>query len=631
MRGIDHLEDGLPRPPRRPCTADTVFRQPVGQGYLKVPFARCGDGIARHVSEVQDVSQGPFRCLDCEELLSLRQPARKRQHFAHRSDSLCTGETALHRYAKEILAARKTLTLPELVLRAEGVVEPVFTAGIYRFDEVRPELKLEAFQPDALVRMGGNELAVEFLVHHAVDDGKRSKVQLSGISMIEIDLSGVRPGQMSGPELDTMILHTAPRSWIFHRRAMAARSRLERKVAAKKAERGARLRGHIQRARRGKVPSGGGNDALEAVQRAGLEALLGIEVQCAHWFTVPDRLWQAHVLYAHIVKPSETYSAEAAGLRIRGEYPNDRDLASKLPRWLIRTDLSNYPAKLLEEAGFTRATYGSPHAAVSYYLAALVRMEQAVFWSSDEAAFFIRPELHGRLHRRVQLHLIVTRLLGAAAIGDPEATYASWARSFRIGDASPTELVEVGGEAYRDLISRLSMLRSMLSGYRPKVVDDLCGLPLGEVRQRNLDAIAADEAKKAAAEAKAAADRIAWIHAEAHRTLNGEAAAWLAQQADGTQLTFLDFAGSSAAALAHLEQQLRRDGHARQRRIEAERQVADLRRQLASAAKSAYSSDQLAELFLNAGHPKLNGARPIDHCRTPQDLSQIISLMPKRR
>src|SRR3546814_12003513 len=53
----------------------------------------------------------------------------------------------------------------------------VFAAGTYDFDAVLPEHKIGSFQPDALVRYQGFELAVEFLVHHAVAGEKRAKVR----------------------------------------------------------------------------------------------------------------------------------------------------------------------------------------------------------------------------------------------------------------------------------------------------------------------------------------------------------------------------------------------------------------------------------------------------------------------
>ncbi|NML06807.1 hypothetical protein [Sphingomonas sp. G-3-2-10] len=596
---------------------------------LKVPFARCGDKVARHVSAVTSVRQGPFHCLDCGEPLTLRQPIDKRRHFAHRPDSLCTGETALHRYAKELLAAAKTLTLPALVLEEERLRQTVFAAGTYAFDAVLPEHKIGTFQPDALVRYHGFELAVEFLVSHAVDGEKRSKVRDHDISMVEIDLSGLKAGQMDGDTLDAAILHTAPRTWIHHRKTAAARRRLDAAVAKEKAERGARLKGHILRRRRASVPDCWTAEAVAAVQRTGLEALIGIEVEGCHWFNVPAGDWQAEALFAFVIKPSEQYSPGAA-LKVKGAFPNERDLSSAVPDWMIRTDLAAYPVKRLAEAGFSKESYGSPHAAVWHYLAELTAMGQAVFWSREDQCFYVEPELQGLLHRRTELRWRVKKLLRAAEVDD-DAGYRQWAATYCSSDMTPSQLIEAGGDAYDDLLARIARLETMVSGYVPKVVDDLCGLPLEAIRHRNQEAIAAAEAEKAVALEKAASDRQRSIRLQAGQMLEGEAAAWLAQKVAGTETSFADFAGDSDDALLRLERQLAKDSDARRKRLAAEREASQLRGQLLEAAKRAYPTEQQAALFLNSGHPRLQGSRPIDRCHSQQDLSFILSLMPKKR
>ncbi|TGX49080.1 hypothetical protein E5A73_19735 [Sphingomonas gei] len=614
---------------RRPCAAGRMA-QPVGQTLLKVPFARCGDAIARHVSAVTDLTQGPFHCLDCSEVLTLRQPINKRRHFAHRPDSLCAGETALHRYAKELLAAAKTLTLPGLVLEAERVQQTVFAAGIYEFDAVLPEHKIGSFQPDALVLYQGFELAVEFLVYHAVDGEKRGKVRDHDISMVEIDLSGLKAGTMDGDALDAAILHTAPRQWIHHRKTAAAKRKLDAAVAKEKAERGARLKGHILRKRRASVPEDWKDEAMPAVRRTGLEALIGVEAEGGHWFTVPDRDWQAQALFEHVIKPSEQYSP-GAKLKVKGDYPSERDLSSKLPDWMIRTDLAAYPAKRLAEAGFSKESYGSPHAAVWHYLAALTMKGQAVFWGREDECFYVEPKLQDLLHRRVELRWRVKKLLGAAQVEDTEAAYRDWAKTYRSTGMSPLQLIEAGGDGYRELLSRVAQLETMASGYFPKVIDDLCGLPLEAIRRRNQEAITAAEAEKAAALEKAASERQRSIRLQAGQMLEGDGAAWLAQKVAGTETSFEDYAREGDEALLRLERQLAQESDVRRMRIAAENHAARLRGKLSDAARRAFPSEQLAELFLNSGHPRLQGGRPVEHCLSEQDLCFIVSLMPKKR
>lgn len=597
---------------------------------LKVPFARCGDGIARHVSAVTSFGPGPFHCLDCGQLLTLRRPVDKRRHFAHRPDSMCTGETALHRYAKELLASARTLTLPDLVLEEGRVRQIVFAAGTYSFDAVLPEHKIDTFQPDALVRYQGFELAVEFLVNHAVDGEKRAKVRRHDLSMVEIDLSGLKTRQMDGDALDAAILHTAPRTWIHHRKTAAAKRRLDAAVAIEKAERGARLRGHILRRSRAKVPEGWMGEAMAAVRRTGLELLIGVDVEGSHWFTVADSDWQAEALFASVIEPSEQYS-QGAKLKVKGEFPNQRDLSSTLPDWMIRTDLAAYPEKRLLEAGFTSESYGSPHAAVWNYLAALTVKGQAVFWSREDQCFYVEPQLQGLLHRRTEMQCRVKKLLRAAQVEDDETGYRQWATTYRSAYMSPLQLIETGGMAYRDLHARIAQLEKMVSGYMPSVVDDLCGLPLETIRRRNQETIAAAEAEKAAALEKAASERQRSIRLQAGQMLEGEAADWLAQEVAGTGNCFLDFARASDDALLLLERQLAKDSVARRERLAAERETSQLRCQLLEAAKRAYRTEQLAELFINSAHPRLQGSRPIDRCHSRRDLSFILSLMPKGR
>jgi len=151
------------------------------------------------------------------------------------------------------------------------------------------------------------------------------------------------------------------------------------------------------------------------------------------------------------------------------------------------------------------------------------------------------------------------------------------------------------------------------------------------IRRRNQEAIAAAEAEKAAALEKAASERHRSIRLQAGQMLEDEGAAWLAQKVAGTETSFENYAREGDEALVRLERQLARDSDTRRKRIKAEQHAAQLRGQLSDAAKRAFPSEQLAELFLNSGHPRLQGNRPIDSCHNQQDMSFIMSLMPKKR
>jgi len=618
-------------PIKRPCAADRFAAQAPGHGYLKVPFARCADGIARHVTAIAGLTIGPFHCLDCEERLSLRRPQNKRAHFAHRPDSLCTGETALHRYAKELLGLRKLLTLPALVLQEEGLAETVFKAGIYAFDKVVPEHNLDTFQPDAMVTHKGAELAVEFLVSHAVDAAKRAKVLERDLSMVEIDLSGVRAGQLSGDELDEAILHSAPRQWIHHRRKATAVKKLADQVAAKRADRGGCLKWHIEKRVRTAYPEDWEDEGTAVVTEAGLSHLIDIDTDCAHWFAVPRAIWQAQALADHVIGPSQLYSPGGRSIAVKGEWPNERSFVSKIPDWMIRTDLSDYPVKRLAEAGFDRTTFGSPHQAVWSYFAALHMRGEAVFWSREEQSFFIDPDLHGRLHRRVELHRKVARSLEAVRQPDPDISYSRWTASYIVDGITVAQLIEKGGDVYDALLQRLSLIEAMLPSYSRKVVDDFCGLPLEPIRARNLAAAAADEEERARKALEAANLRQKAIRGQAEQKLGSDAAEWLGRLVKSEGKTIAAYASTSDDAFYTVERWLAAafEEH-RQAKLTSERTAA-LQAELTVAARKAFSQPAMADLFLRSGQPSLGGGRPIDRCDSHEALRMLIALLPKRR
>lgn len=114
--------------------------------------------MTRHVDRVPDGTLGPFHCLECNEALLYRQSRRARTHFAHRPDTKCTGETALHLYAKVLLAQVREFTFTPLVLSQAGLQEVVFEGGRFKLDAVSIEADQFSFRPDATVMVAGQAL-----------------------------------------------------------------------------------------------------------------------------------------------------------------------------------------------------------------------------------------------------------------------------------------------------------------------------------------------------------------------------------------------------------------------------------------------------------------------------------------
>ena len=607
--------------PKRPCPS--TWQAVADRSGLKVPFARCGDGVTRHVQRIAGRSAGPFTCLGCDEELILREPRRARNHFAHRSDTRCSGETVLHRYAKELLERNRSFTFSPLILRNAGLEELVFEGGRFDLDAVSIEEDRTSFRPDAIVRVGNRSFAVEFKVSHAVSEEKQAKVAATDLPMIEVDLNSIRAGQIDADALDETILHGASRDWVHHPDAEEGRRRLQARVDARKAERGRRLRYHIEKKDWVRPPQDWHEDIMTLVADAGLTDLLGGEIDCAHWFRVAPRVWQAEILATCIISPAMQYSP-GSRIEIKGEWPNERSLASRIPDWMIRSDLSAYRPNSLEAAGYTTASFGSADAAIRYYLFELSKRGDVVFWDREERAFFIEPELHGYLHRRHELRWKIRQIVEAGGATDPDAIVERWMAKYNVNGRSPERLAREGGQAHDDLLSRVDDLRRMANArYESFVVDDLCGLSLQGLRDKRLAEQAQREAEKLKRLEDAAGGRRNCLAREARDGLGDqEADEWLGKPSPMPGVSLVQWAGESDAQLGQAERFLGEAiRNARARRAAAEA-VLSFQRELETKVRVAISDPQRAELFIKAWRGQ---------CDSRAALTGILAKLPKRR
>lgn len=612
----------------QPCA---LKRSQVDGSSLKVPYARGADGIARHVSEVSGRHDGPFNCLECKGPLSFREYRNKRTHFAHHPDSSCSGETALHIYAKELLRREKRILLPPLVLHEERLAETVFEGGIFHLDKVEIEQSQGDFQPDAVVHIGDNVRAVEFKVSHAVDDEKLAKVISRNMPMIEIDLGHLRPGNFDAAALDDEILEKAPRFWIHHPDRIAGKKRLAARVGSLRKERGRKLKWHIEKKPMRDAPPDWVRELKAIVFDASLQDLVGLDVDCSHWFTVNSTLWQAAVLNVLIIEPSVTYSP-GKDLKIKGEWPNEHLLESAVPEWLIRDDLSNYPLNRLNEAGFSQESYGSAHEGVLNYLWELSARDDIVYWDREWECFRVDPELHGRLHRRQEIRRKVAHILDSSKIQSSDFNVEAWMSDYVVDRQYPEAIAVAGGSAYVDLIVRISNISSMVHAYYGHdIVDDLCGLPLETLLSQRLQ-------EKANAEAKREEEKIAAIASRRHSLQNAaiyglesEAIAWLNSIVPTQSEPIITWASESDEALSRARHLLF-DATQEKKQCEREAQATlSLQEKLMQAARKAFPDKAHADLFLRTAHPRIGGQRPIEYCTNPAALTFLKGLLPGKR
>lgn len=126
---------------------------------------------------------------------AILEPNQKQAHFAHVSGKVCqyAAESALHKMAKEILFEHRTLMVPALYHYNEKVSDEARIS----FDNVEVEFRVthdgSTFIPDAILTKGNRKLFIEFYKTHRVDENKKHKIGLLGISTIEVDLNFIEP------------------------------------------------------------------------------------------------------------------------------------------------------------------------------------------------------------------------------------------------------------------------------------------------------------------------------------------------------------------------------------------------------------------------------------------------------
>lgn len=150
----------------------------------------------------------------------------RRHYFAHHEGGDCTqaAETGIHLRAKEIIRERQGLCLPEervTVTRTYQDQQVSATAVVVKagtpvqFNSVAVEQPEAGFQPDVTGYSKERKLFIEIRVTHAVDKHKQKKIAASGISCVEIDLSGIH--RFATPdEIEAAINSTEKSAWVFH-------------------------------------------------------------------------------------------------------------------------------------------------------------------------------------------------------------------------------------------------------------------------------------------------------------------------------------------------------------------------------------------------------------------------------
>jgi hypothetical protein len=272
-------------------------------GRESLVFGERPDGTIVHISEVASGLGCTCVCPGCGTRLVARKGDRKDHHFGHhgvKAGRPCrTGpETALHKFAKEVLARRLELGLPPLTIGQDRSKRVGYPGGSYGFDAALLESRLGEIVPDVIVRKGERHLLVEFRVTHACDGAKIARIVAMDAAAIEIDLSRL-PRDTSRADLEAAILTTAPRKWLHNPKLRAAEIDLDRRGRERDTilARAAIPLRRIYLAACAEVRSMQTSCvAYDRIVDRHLPHAVGIEVPGIGCFTVPPRDWQAVIL-----------------------------------------------------------------------------------------------------------------------------------------------------------------------------------------------------------------------------------------------------------------------------------------------------------------------------------------------
>jgi hypothetical protein len=173
-----------------------------------------------HISQADSGLACGCHCPGCGEKLVAKKGQVQRHHFAHSSGANCLVgiESALHIAAKDILAVKKEIVLPAVIVRfsgGKGAVE-IEPKRPYEVSDVRLEKRLDGIIPDVLANVEGQDLAIEIFVTHRVDERKDERFRKLGLSAIEIDLSGVSR-DLDTKNLESLVVDgVSHKRWIFN-------------------------------------------------------------------------------------------------------------------------------------------------------------------------------------------------------------------------------------------------------------------------------------------------------------------------------------------------------------------------------------------------------------------------------
>lgn len=193
-----------------------------------IPFG-LKEGALVRATDVENGKKCECICPGCKGALIAANAGEIRiPHFKHTAERTCLNgyEVGVLQAAKEVLAKNGGLLLPPFTvmisgedLRRRATERTVgFGSTVVTADRVDIDPACSRTKPDVVFHRGGRELHINIRVSLAEGKGKRRKLQASGPSTLEIDLSNVGDETLNAPDQfeQIVLLHPENRYWIRH-------------------------------------------------------------------------------------------------------------------------------------------------------------------------------------------------------------------------------------------------------------------------------------------------------------------------------------------------------------------------------------------------------------------------------
>lgn len=594
------------------------------------------DGSIAHVSEVETGRRCGCVCPGCGAPLVAKKGAQIDHHFAHEGTAdgtpCRTGpETALHKFAKEVLGRRLHLDLPALTLEEGGDRWIGYGGGRYRFDGAILEQRLGSIVPDVVVRRGDRDLLVEMAVTHPCGPEKIETIRSMDVAAIEIDLAGL-PRDVSRADLEASILETAPRRWIHNPHLAAGRAELERRKASRQADvrrRAQALAADYATALQHAKETPPSSQVFGEMTRDGFGTSIGVMVRGAGCFSVPPGDWQAALLSGIWDRYQERHATT---------FTPERALGQLRKAGLVRPRFARMSQEEIATAKEENAAFGSPLGAVEEWATVLSLNQVLMPWRPGWKVHpsYLRKAADARNRRLLPARRAgeIKGLVGQILACLPEAErdgfdIKAWAAAPLPGRGhSAAEATRCDDAKYEVFKSALARLASD-ARYGTHLARDHLGLPLDGLAARKEAAVRekaeAIRQERIAREKAASRARGEELLADARSELGSDADEWAATpRPELGGISPLEAARSSPVG-AQAAQGAVREEVRRVRVLAAGAAEAEEARRLLRVEARKLVPPAMFELYLTGRQPALGGKSPLEFCVAPGLVPRCIA------